>query len=873
MQTENKKLKFHFTKEKVLQFWKKEYVYILSFGIPAFFMLCVCMIEGIAPFGNRSLIIVDGLHQYMPFFSEYQEKLQNGSSLLYTWDIGLGSNFISLLSYYLSSPLNLIIALFQKEDLNAVVSFLLCLKIAISGLCFSIFLVKKREGKKNPFLVIAFSTGYALNNLVIGYSWNVMWMDAIMILPIIILGLELLIEKKDIRLYTLSLFYALYCNYYISFMICIFVCIWFLISSHKSVWNFIKNGLLFAFSSVLSAAMAAVLLMPAYAGIMKTASAERNLPGWTFYTTMWDILEAHMIGVEPITNQVFDGGVNLYCGILAVFAMLIYLVASKDSVIKRIKYVIVLAFFLLSFNTEILNYIWHGFHNQYGIPNRFAFLYIFCILVMAYEGLRYVHKIDKKKIAIAYFIFLGGIAAIYYLADSKLNIFCYVGSILLLGLYFVLINLNKEAKIRKKWLHQTLSICFIIELLVNAGIGFACTGSINIDNFFDDTAAIEAVKESLDETDDSFYRIDLMRSNMIDEATWHNLRSIGTFGSTTLGSMVTTMGRLGFYTGANEYLYHGATPLTNSILGVKYVLVREGDFNTTSFAYKDTIEGIEVYENQYTLPIGFVVPSQIRDWDIRNGNQFDVQNEFAYLTTGYDNVFQELDLSCNIAGANCSVTSTGDGSNISYTRLESNGVQVSVSFLVGEDMDLYVNCRGSEIKKLRLSVDGVERAYDRYQLQTFHVGEVFAGQTVIITYEMNDGGSTEGTLSFKAAAFQQDVFENMYNVLQENTLQNISYTDNQISAIIDNKEDGVLFTSIPYDTGWTAYVDGEQVDTEAIGEGFLGISLSAGSHEVELRYQVEGLKNGAMITAGAWILFVIVSVVTYKRKSGKVAKE
>ena len=114
----------------------------------------------------------------------------------------------------------------------------------------------------------------------------------------------------------------------------------------------------------------------------------------------------------------------------------------------------------------------------------------------------------------------------------------------------------------------------------------------------------EAVKAVVAEKDEAvFYRAEVMDYDILDEATLYNLPSVGTFNSTVLGCVVTTMGRLGFYTGANEFLYKGATPFTNSIFGVRYLFKRKGDFDNYDFTLVDEKNGVKLYENPYPLSI------------------------------------------------------------------------------------------------------------------------------------------------------------------------------------------------------------------------------------------------------------------------------
>ena len=184
----------------------------------------------------------------MPFFSEYQNKLQNGESLFYSWNSGLGVNFMSLWAYYLSSPLNLIIVFFPQKYLNGVVSFLIITKIALSSFTMAIYLKNaiwaQRRTRKivaKDWQVFLFSMAYALSSYMIGYSWNVMWLETMIFLPLIILGVEKLIEKNDGRWYCLFLFASLYCNFYMTFMTCLFLVLYFLLYPHKSVKKFFQK--------------------------------------------------------------------------------------------------------------------------------------------------------------------------------------------------------------------------------------------------------------------------------------------------------------------------------------------------------------------------------------------------------------------------------------------------------------------------------------------------------------------------------------------------------------------------------------------------------------------------------------------------------
>ena len=176
----------HIIKQSGL-FIRKNYIILLSFFLPAIILAIAYFAHGIFPLGKRSLLIIDLYHQYAPFISDLQDKFRSFSSLLYSWSGGLGTNYLPLFAYYLASPLNLIIVLFPKENLSEAILVLTLLKVGLAGVCFTIYL--KGVHREQGLATAAFSLLYALSSYVLVFSWNIMWMDAIYLLPLIMLGL------------------------------------------------------------------------------------------------------------------------------------------------------------------------------------------------------------------------------------------------------------------------------------------------------------------------------------------------------------------------------------------------------------------------------------------------------------------------------------------------------------------------------------------------------------------------------------------------------------------------------------------------------------------------------------------------------------
>lgn len=922
-------------------------IHIMSFCIPFFILLLICMIYGVQPFGDRSLVIIDGLHQYMPFFSEYQNKLKTGDSLLYSWNSGLGLNFLSLWAYYLSSPLNLLILLVKQKYLCGMVSFLIILKMSLCGLTMSIYLEKSpifyrrkrapmverypkrlfrgstfrpketslnaegqtlkpegqsiqlwdqtstRQGTPSRFerqnaedassvqkrphncLALIFSTAFALSTFMIGYSWNVMWIESIGLLPIIILGVEYLIKKDDGRLYCFALFASLFCNFYITFMTCLFLVIYFLTFRFDSFKQFIKKGFIFAGYSLLAAAAAAVVLIPTYNGLMMTSSATMSFPKPEFYTSFIDILTAHCAIFAPITNLQNDGGVNLFCGILPILLLNLYILDHKIPRSVRIKNVLILLFLILSFNLNVLNYIWHGFHDQYGIPNRFAFIYIFMILIMSYQVLLHIKSYSKWSLIWSFGICAGFMLLSILMAEKTVPWYTYLVTAFLLIIYLALLLTFLKRHINSRFFRYLLTTVVLIELLSNTIFGYAQTGQISISKFFSSTDEMKTMKEKLDE-DTGFYRTELAKSLILDEVTWHHLKGVNLFGSTANGDVVYAMGRMGFYSAANEYLYKGATPLTDALLGVKYLIARPGDsIFQDNFIHKEAVGNIDIYENITALPLGFMVKKDMEDVVYRLNNPFVVQNNIVEASMEHPGeLFHKISIADPIKTNSCDLTSSGGGyySFTNTASLEDN-VVFEINPKKNEELFLYIT--GNQIESILIQNDGVIRCNEKLNSQIIHVGEVKKGTKVMVSLKLKNDGINAGTISITGATFDNEVFHAYYEEMADEGYNITEHNSTYIEGTVTAKKDGLFFTSIPYDPGWEVTVDGKKVPKEkvlAAEDAFVSVELEKGEHTVAFRFRPQGFYQGFLIT-GSGIFIMVLTCIYHDRKNKKEKKK
>ena len=863
-------------KNRFFGFLGRNWSWILSATITAVFMLVLMIAGNVKPFGDRSFTMVDSIHQYIPFFSDYQGKLKAGESLFFTWDVGLGQNFLSLLLYYMASPLNLILFLVSRKSIVSVFCLLVAFKIVFSAGAFSFMLSRRKGQTKNNSLMVAMGLGYAISNYICGYLWNIMWLDCIMVFPLIILGFDRLMEKRDPRLYIVALFYSLFTNYYISFMICIFLILWFLATSHKNVKQFIRDGLCFAGCSLLAAGMAALSLIIAYIAIMQTSSAGRAMPGWNWYQNIFELLKSHFFLTKPIKMDNFDGKANLFCGTLSLMLLFVYAFSNRIRPAEKIRKLVLVAFLIISMNQEILNFIWHGFHDQFGIPNRFAFLYIFTILYLGYEA---IVKIRRTNIAlvVAGLIATCVLMGICYVKTDfngvVSNKYMLILSYSLIVVYGVLLILRTWKIMSIKVSNVVLGIIMAAELIVNASVGIATNGLCDAGYYLKYSDVMEETVAEVNSMAENkglkFYRQDIIEPIMMNENTYDGMKSLGTFCSTANGKVVNTMAYYGYYTGENEYLFRGANPVTNDMFGIRYIYVRDGDFCPYKSQMKEVAhaEGLTVYENETALPIAFGVKNNIDRWSCGSYNAASVLGHFAQYATGSDEVFKVVQPVYSVSGTGCDANYNYKTPEvISYSGGTGKTISVSATFIVVQEGDYYLNCRANYLENLEYILNGKKMTSGRNHGQTFNLGELKKDDTVTLNMRFNERYTAQGTISMYMSTLDKDALTDMRANLIKNQMLVSEVKEDYIKGEVNLAEDQVLFTTIPYDEGWSAYVDGEKTEIKKVGGAFIRVDAGPGNHTVEFKYVPQGFALGLIISIISWIAFIVICVFYRKRR-------
>ena len=809
--------------------------YVFAFLLPFLMMAVLCIRDGVYPFGENCILHIDMYHQYEPFFTEFMDKLKHGGSLMYSFRLGLGSDFVALYAYYLASPLNWLIFLCPESNVIEFMTLLILIKVGLCGLTFSSYLWYHAR-RLDPVAVV-FAAFYALSGYMAAYSWNIMWLDCLVLAPVVVLGLEKLVKEKNIAVYVVSLAGAVLSNFYIAIMLCIFVSIYFLVVVLEDACGIKEKAACFArffVCSVLAGGMGAVLILPEAAILSYSGSSGVSFPQtFEWYFDAISMLARHSVEVDVYTGR--DHWPNLYCGVATLLFLGLYLCNSGISWKKKLKRVAWIVFFWISFMSNVLDFIWHGMHFPDSLPGRQSFLYIFLLLSMAYEA--YVHIKETKPVdlmiaAPALTAFL--LVALCVAPEEIVSVRSLFLTVILFAAYAVLLLFGMRGQQNRRGLAAGMMIALaVVELYAN----FSATGTYTTSRtaYTKNWDSVRNLLAEVGEKDeDLFYRVEQM------ERLTKNDASVYGYSSSTIFSSLMNIGVSRFYKkvgmegGKNFYSYSGATPLTSAMLSVKYLIsgspLEESPLRT--LAAQDGVN--YVYQNLYTLPLGFMVDADLEEnWEISDSPIKNL-NRLAAVIGGAD-AGNEMLLS-----ANAQVTAGEDQTLIA----------------VYEDCYLYGTYTDTSVTNLTVKNGDRVRKYTKCDHgYILDLGWCKAGDVIEIT-----NSSDVPCFDVRPYQLNMEAFSAAYEKLSRQTMQLDEISDTKIEGHISVKAPGDLLISIPQEAGWSVFVDGKPYESKQFLDSLMKIELTEGTHRIQLNYRTPGLLPGAIISLACFLSFVLICV-------------
>lgn len=857
-------------------FYKNRYVFLTTVLATACIAV-IYVIFSVFPFGSITVMRMDLYHQYGPLFAELYDRIVEHKSLLYSWITGGGSSFLGNYLNYLSSPLSFLIFLFDKEDISYAITFIVAFKCILSATSFSYYL-KKSFNKDNYFLSV-FGILYAFSAYFLAYYWNVMWLDAMIMLPLIALGIEKIFKTGDIKLYTVSLVILFFANYYMGYMCCIFAVLYFFVCfinsysndgklnenavyekkySTKALMNnvFINRGVKFAFASIIAALICAITLVPVFM-ILKNSSATSGTFPQTFksYFDLLDLITSHFALLETTIRSSGDNVLpNIYTGILTFILLPLFLVNNKIKLKEKATYVVLIIFFVFCFNNNCAEYIWHAFHFPNDLPYRYSYMYSFIIAVMGYKTILNFKGIKVKDIAYTGLAIISFVIVCQKFLTNKMTNSTIYATIIFVTLWCGFLFLLKNKNAQKKTVSFVLVTFILCETIISSIVGLP----LNQDNknYKENYKTYTDAINYIDNKDSGFYRTELCYLNTRMDPAYYGYNGISVFSSMAYESYSQLQSSLGMQSNkVNSYTYNTQTPVYNMMFNIKYLIQTDVSLAPSSNLYKKIYTTSDkksnVYESKYNLPIAYCVNSKIDDWVTDEGNPFEIQSDFVKLATGYSNVFKPVEYNSTDFDAVSGDDVTENGTYwLEKSDSSSNYGTETVSLSPTIDGNLYLYVKSSDLKTITVNSEKVSDITQSMEYAyILDLGYHNKGDEVLVSLDASTMESESTSFDFYCYTADDTVVKNMYNSLAGNSLNVESYSDTTIKGTVKAKENCYLYSSIPYDDGWSVYVDGKKAETFEIGGTLLAIELTPGQHKIEYKYFPVGFLYGIIISA------------------------
>ena len=865
---------------------------ILAFLFTSVVMIFVYYCFGLFPFGDKTILRMDLYHQYGPLFAELYERLVGAKSFLYSWNSGLGGSFLGNFYNYLASPLSLLVLLFGHKNIPEAIATIILLKGAFASATFAYYL--KRSQGQNDASIAAFGVLYSFCGFFIAYYWNVMWLDAMVLFPLAMLGIELIIKSKKFGLFVFALTMTMLTNYYMAYMLCIFSVLFYLVSyigsysltssynetdvasspGKAGLWHRLKHsrllgsGITFAFSGIISLCLAAFALLPIYY-ILKACSATADPFPTTFtsYYKIFDFFANHLASVEPtIRSSGTDVLPNVYCGIAAIILVPLFLFAKSISIKQKAVYVGLLGLLFFSFNINFANFVWHGFHFPNDLPYRFSFMYSFILLVMAYKAFVRLKEFTGKEVLGTGIAVLFAVVLIQEIGSKNVSDLTVITSISFIVLYTLLFAMHS----RDRFPAAAFALLILCSFTAEACIANTDRYSMNqrkVD-YAQDLPDFQTLKSRLDEYDGTdFYRMELTSLRTRMDPSWYDYNGVSTFSSMAYEKLSNLQSRLGMAGNfINSYTYNSQTPVYNAMHSLKYIVNNNESIVMNPIFYEPLFskDKFTAYKNLYHLPIAYCVNPALTDWDYTNSNPFAVQADYFTKATGSETPFNRLP----ITGAeynNVDDIYTGfDTGEFYYYKTVSDG-DASVTFIIVPEVtqSCYIYVKSSNVDKVIVRSGDYVLTHNDDRESIIDIGLREAGEEIRVELPIAKGNS--GNISLFAYGVDTAKFAEGYNKLNEGRLDVTSFRETEITGSLTAPKDSILYTSIPYDVGWRVTLNGEKLAADKllrIGDALLGVKLDKeGANTVEFKYIPIGLYTGLYISAAALFALILIAIV------------
>lgn len=883
--------------------------YVLAFLIPFGIGIALFSAKEIAPFGEHSLFCMDLWGQYFPMYVQ-QAKPDSLGELFYSWNGAFGYNNWSQSAYYSNSIFWLLLKLLPVESMVNAVDWICLIKIALSSVTCLAFLEYKLQ-KKSPIL-IAGAISYSLCSYVLAFISQCMWTDSLIYVPVVLIGLEWLMQKKNPLLYTLMLALTIISSFYIGFAVCIFLVLYFVCNNLQQLHlergstkklrltggkTFGLTVLRFALYSILAGAIAAAVILPTAMTISHTLASEMDAPEkLEWYNNITAYLQA-MLPEQPLSLAY--GVPNIATGILVFLMIPVYFCNKDVRISERIANGIFLVILFLSMNCNWLNYIWHGFHFPNQLPGRWTFLFSLLAVLLCSSGLARLSGLTPIRSGIGLALGFGAVVVTCKGLGEQDSVqlkplywgILVVAALLIFAASFAVWYCRRTAsqmvaqaaeadtdapqkveqhgnRIRQMRLVSVGCIAALGLLQVyDIGSNFLTvsqleTGGLGTSDETSYSISVEKLHRYGKEWKsgkDEFYRVEANPGFTFNPSMLGDYRGMGYYSSTMQGSVYSLLQYMGnrVYAQNVSSVYNIGSPVQNSLFSMRYFL----DVGHTltekvpGAVQVETNEECDIWENPTVLPIAYAVSDDLLTWEITDEvRAIQNQNNLLNKMCGRDmGVFQQMTCGEFFYENATLQESSNWNQNYFITAQGATEVKFHYVYTCEEDGPVYLE-HNFRAGKIDVTYDGGSMQVDSGSEKFRYLGTFQAGST--ITLEAKVENVQIGCCGLNLYHMNADAWNEAYEQLSAQAMDLEEFNTTGLQGKITLEQDSLVFTSIAQDGGWNVLCDGEEADVVSIGDALIGIRVPAGTHTLSFRYHVPGLVPGLLVSLAALLVTI-----------------
>ncbi len=870
---------------------------LLSFFIPFFVILASLAGLGVTPFGDHSLLISDANGYYINTLSYAARMYQGLEGLTYSFEKTIGGNMIGHLNGILTTPFTFLLCFTSVENYPTVFTFISALNFSLCGLTMYLFLSNVYGDKRSNLI---FSTSYALMGFNVVNVFQAVFFGATPMLPIMALGLKKLFDGKKPLLYFFSIAFTTLIDAYFGYVLCVASFLFFLVhyvTFREDLQN--RKGIIAAdyiISSLCAGLFASVLWLPSILSI-KGGRLEKDTSS---AISLWENMPFLEMGAKLFTganttDELVNGLPNIFIGIISLALAVLFFMNRKIDRRKKTAAGLLLGFYLLAFYTSFVNLLMHGGTTTNWFNYRYSYVFSFLLLVIAADEWQHLDSSDTSDLKHCLFVMV----AFTLLVFTKKYAFVKAGwmlldyALLILAGLALFLHRKDPLKNPQKTLEMIVLFLTCINLFMNYRV---CTKNIQVwetkvSDYQETVQAVNPLVQGVHTGDSGFFRMEInkQRSGTTgNDPMLYGYNGVGHGGSAERDFVRTGLSNLGIPWYSNRSFYADGVPAaTDSLLGIKYVIAEEnltgekGYLNTTHFNehefFKDK-KNYELYYNEDALSLAVLSKKSILETEIDAADVFDNLNriwvelsglktplfveetEIAFtphsfmdpgsltaaeareITEKYDRRASE-----SLESAGGSETEGSENSIIEPPEFQS---YIEYTFTADQDGPVFVYNRAA------LSDQNGSPVPTLNYLGTYQAGDSVTGYITIYSNSIDRVLMEEYSGRFRIAYADTNALHEASEIVKSRPVTIDVPKDDHLLGHFTAEEGQVLLFTIPWDDGWTCYVDGQKTDLVKVLDLFMAVQVSPGEHSFEMKFVPEGLRLGITISAVSLVLML-----------------